>query len=184
MRWFWIDRFDEFVRGTRAVSTKNVTLAEEPLDEYFPGLPHYPHSLIIEGMAQTGGLLLSEASGFTKKVVLAKVGRATFHRFVLPGDQLKIVVELKDTQSAGAIAEGKAYIGDTLQAEVELWFAILGSGFGEQPHFPPEYLMRWLRTLRLYDYAVDEQGNRLSPPSHLLDAEKQVSSGIVSPEES
>ena len=138
MRWFWIDRFDEFVRGTRAVSTKNVTLAEEPLDEYFPGLPHYPHSLIIEGMAQTGGLLLSEASGFTKKVVLAKVGRATFHRFVLPGDQLKIVVELKDTQSAGAIAEGKAYIGDTLQAEVELWFAILGSGFGEQPHLPPE----------------------------------------------
>ncbi len=56
MRWFWIDRFEEFVRGKHAVTVKNVTYGEEPLDDYMPGHPHYPHSLIIEGMAQTGGL--------------------------------------------------------------------------------------------------------------------------------
>ena len=55
MRWFWIDRFTEFESGQRAVAIKNVALSEEQLDDHLPGFPVMPNSLIIEGMAQTGG---------------------------------------------------------------------------------------------------------------------------------
>lgn len=174
MRWFWIDRFVEFERGKRAVTYKNVTLAEPALDGYYPIYAHYPHALIVEGMAQTGGLLVSEMSGFTKRVVLAKVGKATFHRFVEAGDQLRLEVDLQDVQGSGAVAHGKSYVGDELQGEIELWFAFLDSRFGDKPHFPPEYLLRWLRSMKLYDVAVDENGVRLQPPQHLLDAEAFV----------
>ena len=60
MRWYWIDRFIEFESGKRAKAVKNVSLAEEHLHDHFPGFPVMPGSLMIEGMAQTGGILLGE----------------------------------------------------------------------------------------------------------------------------
>ena len=60
MRWIWIDRFVEFESGKRAVAIKNVTLAEDHLHDHFPGWPTMPNSLITEGLAQTGGLLVGE----------------------------------------------------------------------------------------------------------------------------
>ena len=64
------------------------TLAEEHLHDLYPEFPIVPHSLIIEGMAQTAGILVGEARNFSEKVILAKIGRATFHRLVRPGDTL------------------------------------------------------------------------------------------------
>src|ERR1041385_3006087 len=89
MRWFWIDKFVEFERGKRAVALKNVSIVEEELDQYHPGFPVFPNSLVIEGMAQTAGLLIGEVSGFEARVVLAKIGKAIFHRHAFPGDQLR-----------------------------------------------------------------------------------------------
>ena len=57
MRWFWVDRFTEFVSGESATAEKNVSLSEEVVDEYAPGRTYFPSSLIVEGLAQTGGLL-------------------------------------------------------------------------------------------------------------------------------
>ena len=68
MRWFWIDRFVEFRSGESAKAIKNVSLAEEQLHDHFPGYPVMPASLIIEGLAQTGGILVGEAGGFAEKV--------------------------------------------------------------------------------------------------------------------
>ena len=73
MRWFWIDRFIEFDSGKSAKSIKNVTLAEEHLHDHYPGFPVMPGSLMIEGMAQTGGILLGETHQFRHVVILAKV---------------------------------------------------------------------------------------------------------------
>ena len=73
MRWFWIDRFIEFESGQRATAVKNVTLAEEHLHDHFPGFPVMPGSLMIEGMAQTGGILLGETHQFEHIVILAKI---------------------------------------------------------------------------------------------------------------
>ena len=84
MRWVWIDRFEEFDSGRRAVAVKNVSLAEDHLHDHFPGYPVMPASLMIEGMAQTAGILVGEARQFAEKVILAKVKRATFHEIVRP----------------------------------------------------------------------------------------------------
>ncbi len=171
MRWFWIDRFESFVSGKEATALKNVTFSEEPLDDYLPGLPHYPNSLIIEGMAQTGGLLLSEIQQFQQRVVLAKISRAEFHRIALPGDQLRFTVNLQSLQADGAIVGGSVNVSGELQSKMEMTFAILDESFGEQPFFPAANLLRILRIMRLYEVGVDSSGNRLTIPQHMLDAE-------------
>jgi 3-hydroxyacyl-[acyl-carrier-protein] dehydratase len=76
MRWFWIDRYEEFVRGRHATAVKNVSLAEEHLHDHFPGVAIMPNSLIVEGMAQAAGLLVADAIDFNRRVVLAKVAAA------------------------------------------------------------------------------------------------------------
>jgi hypothetical protein len=78
MRWMWVDRFTEFVSGSHASGTKNVALDQDVLDEYCPGFPYLPPTLIIEGMAQLGGILVAEMFDWDKRVVLAKVGKAEF----------------------------------------------------------------------------------------------------------
>jgi 3-hydroxyacyl-[acyl-carrier-protein] dehydratase len=171
VRWFWIDRFVEFVRDTKARTIKNITFGEEPIDNYLPSCPHYPHSLMIEGMAQTGGLLVSQAEGFTRKTVLAKVSKATFHRVVVPGDCIELEALVQAKHASGAVIEGKITCEGQSVAEMELWFAFLDDSFGAEALFPPEDLMRTLRILRLFDVAVDLQGNRIRPPQHMLDAE-------------
>jgi 3-hydroxyacyl-[acyl-carrier-protein] dehydratase len=171
MRWFWVDRFTEFVRGEKASAVKNVTLSDEPIDDYLIGYPHYPHSLIVEGVAQTGGLLIAEAGGFLNRVVLAKVGKAEFHCLARPGDQLTVSVVVQDMQSSGGIVHATVTIDGKLQANLEMSFAFLDDRFGSEPLFPPDDLMRTLRILRIYDVAVDRDGNRVKPPAHLSDAE-------------
>src|SRR5512143_321400 len=86
MRWYWIDRFVEFESGRRAKAIKNISLAEDHLHDHFPGYPVMPNSLIMEGLAQTGGLLVCESGRFREKVVLAKVSRARFYAEAVPGD--------------------------------------------------------------------------------------------------
>ncbi len=172
MRWFWIDRFDKFVVGQEAVTIKNVTLAEEPLDDYLPGFPHYPHSLIIEGMAQTGGLLLAQIEEFQQRVVLAKVSKAEFFRTAGPGDQLRLTARLLSLQPDGAIVEGSVQVNDEPQAELELTFAILDETFGEEAFFIPQELCRVLRALKLFEVGVHQDGSPIKIPQYMLDAEQ------------
>ncbi|QDV24157.1 3-hydroxyacyl-ACP dehydratase FabZ family protein [Aureliella helgolandensis] len=174
MRWFWIDRFEKFVSGEEAVTLKNVTLAEEPLDDYLPGFPHYPHSLIIEGMAQTGGLLLSQMEDFQQRVVLAKVSKAEFHLPAQPGDQLRLTARLASTHSDGAIVEGTVDIGDVRQADLEMTFAILDESFGDAPFFVPAELCRILRAMKLFDVGVNPDGSPIQIPQHMLDEELEL----------
>src|SRR3982750_4223384 len=94
MRWLWIDRFLEFHSGKSARSVKNLSLAEDIFADHYPGFPVMPVSLMLEGLAQTGGILVGEANDFQEKVVLGKLPRATFSREVLAGEQLVYDVEL------------------------------------------------------------------------------------------
>src|SRR5436309_14816244 len=107
MRWIWIDKFTEFTSRQSATAVKNVSLAEEHLHDLYPAYPIVPHSLIVEGMAQTGGILVGEARNFEEKVILAKVGRATFHRLVRGGEKISFVVRIEQMNESGAwISEG------------------------------------------------------------------------------
>ena len=85
MRWIWIDKFLEFRSGQFARAIKNLTLAEEHLARSLSrDIPVMPASLIIEGLAQTGGILVGEAGGFAEKVVLAKIPRRSFTEWPAP----------------------------------------------------------------------------------------------------
>jgi 3-hydroxyacyl-[acyl-carrier-protein] dehydratase len=125
MRWFWIDRFIEFESGVQAKSVKNVSLAEEHLHDHFPGFAVMPGSLMLEGMAQTGGILLGETHDFEHIVILAKVPKITYHSWACPGDSLIYTAKLVEAREEGGMVECTAYVGDRLVAEAEIVFVHL-----------------------------------------------------------
>ncbi|MCA9048313.1 MAG: beta-hydroxyacyl-ACP dehydratase [Planctomycetaceae bacterium] len=127
MRWYWIDKFVEFHSGKSARAVKNVSLAEEHLHDHFPGFPVMPASLMIEGMAQTGGILLGEANDFKYNVILAKVPKVEFHSWACPGDQLIYSATLEDAREEGGSVRVTAAVGERLVAEAEIVFVHLSS---------------------------------------------------------
>ena len=173
MRWFWIDRFIEFESGRRAVATKNISLVEEQMEGYGPWLPVMPAALIIEGLAQAGGLLVGEHNGFQERVVLAKIGKAVFHRPALAGDTLTYTTIIENMQPDGAICQGTSHIGDQLHAEIDLVFAHLDDRFLGVDQFDPADFLRMLRLLRLYEVGRTQDGRPLEIPDHLLQAERE-----------
>ena len=164
MRWFWIDRFEEFVRGKRAVAVKNVSLAEEHLHDHFPGAALMPNSLVVEGMAQAAGLLVAEAISFSRRVVLAKVAAAEFRFDAVPGDTIRFHAEVLDIKPAGSLTKVRTAVGDREQGEAELFFAHLEPGAGVPQLFEPRELMRWLDHMHIYDVGRDENGQPLVRP--------------------
>jgi len=123
MRWIWIDKFVEFESGKRAVAIKNLTLAEEHLHDHFPGFPIMPYSLMIEGVAQTAGILVGESRNFTEKVVLAKIKRATFDGMARPGQQLRYEVKIESITEQGATTSGIIHLDGQPLGAVDLMFS-------------------------------------------------------------
>ncbi|CAE7216871.1 fabZ, partial [Symbiodinium necroappetens] len=114
MRWMWIDRITELETGVRLVAIKNVSLAEEHLHDHFAAdperglgaLPVMPSSLIIEGMAQSAGILVGHANGFKEKVVLAKVSKAEINRDATAGMTIRYTAEIERMDEGGASTKG------------------------------------------------------------------------------
>lgn len=172
MRWFWIDRFTEFESGTRATAIKNVSLAEEHLHDHFPGAPTMPNSLVIEGLAQAGGLLVAEHGGWVERVVLAKLSKATFHFHAVPGDTITYRAVLDDVQKDGARVSGTSHVGERLQAEVELFFAHLGEDTAGKSLFDPASFLALLKMLGVFTVGRAADGSPLQVPEHLLRSER------------
>jgi 3-hydroxyacyl-[acyl-carrier-protein] dehydratase len=155
MRWIWIDKFVEFTPRASATAVKNVTLAEEHLHDLYPNFPIVPHSLIVEGMAQTAGILVGEARNFAEKVILAKIGRATFHRLVRPGDTITYNARIDQLSEQGASIAGTVTVGPSkdLVAEIELMFShidqnLAGLRFPEHNFVFTEQFTELLKTYR------------------------------------
>lgn len=172
MRWYWIDRYEEFVSGDRAVAIKCVAMAEEQLHDQTPGYPNHPLSLVIEGMAQTGGMLVLEHCQFKKKVILAKISRASFQFLPRPGDTLRYRGQIVNTGEEGASVEGTVEVGERLLANIELFFAYLPERIDSRETFTAEDYLAMMRQLRILEVGVDREGQPLTAPEWLLADER------------
>lgn len=125
VRWLWIDRIVSLDPGQSLVAVKNVSYAEEHLQQHFapcPGLaamPVMPGSLVIEGMAQTAGILVGHASAFEEKVVLAKITRAELHADASPGCTLRYTARITQRTAQGAATEGMVELRQPDAAEFD-----------------------------------------------------------------
>jgi len=126
----WIDRFVEFQAGQRAVAIKNVTLAEEHLHDHFGAYPIMPPSLMIEGMAQTAGILAGQARGFKENVILAKIRSAAFCDYAVPGDQVQYEATLTTVDEHAASTSGVVRINGKTVGTIDLLFSHVGAGAG------------------------------------------------------
>src|SRR2546428_2668229 len=117
-----IDRVIDLTRKERIVAIKNVTINEPFFAGHFPQMPIMPGVLIVEAIAQAGGaLLLTEIEGRHEKLMMfTGIERARFRRPVVPGDQLRLEVEVKAWRGRAHIAvrmAGVAYVGAKRVAE-------------------------------------------------------------------
>jgi 3-hydroxyacyl-[acyl-carrier-protein] dehydratase len=117
-----VDRVIAFTDGERLVAIKNVTANEPFFDGHFPGRPIMPGVLVCEALVQAGGLLAScsrDGLPAGKGVVLAGLERVRFRRRVIPGDQLRLEVELVHKRRPLWKMKGRALVDDNVAAEAE-----------------------------------------------------------------
>jgi len=117
-----IDRIVEFEPTKRLVAIKNVTINEPFFQGHFPGHPIMPGVLVVEAMAQAGGIIIMRETPDRdhKLVVFTGIERAKFRRPVTPGDQLRIEVDVLSFRPRAGRIEGKAYVDGKLACEATL----------------------------------------------------------------
>lgn len=156
MRWIWLDRILELEKAKRCVAIRNVTAAEDVLHDHFasskthalggyngsatgcapgaehPAYPVMPNTLIIEGYAQTAGILTGHANGFKEKVILAKIGKAVFTGVnATPGTTIRHTAEITHLDERGSSTAGVVELLDPadpgaepqLLATIEMMFS-------------------------------------------------------------
>jgi 3-hydroxyacyl-[acyl-carrier-protein] dehydratase len=121
-----VDKVTSMEIGKDIVAYKNVSISEPVFQGHFPGHPIYPGVMILEGMAQAGGILAFKSGGYTEDEMKEKVmyfmsiDKAKFRNPVKPGDRLEYRVEILKHRKNLVVLGAKAYIDDVLAAEAEL----------------------------------------------------------------
>ncbi len=124
-----VDRVLELQEGSRIVALKNVTFNEPFFQGHFPGNPIMPGVLVVEAMAQAGAILLlhgrPESRG--KVVYFAGIDKAKFRRPVVPGDQIRLEVEVLKLRTRTCLMRGTALVERGLVAEAEIFSSLGGA---------------------------------------------------------
>jgi 3-hydroxyacyl-[acyl-carrier-protein] dehydratase len=121
-----VDRVEEMVEHKSIVAYKNVSISEPVFQGHFPNHPIYPGVMILEGLAQAGGILAFASSGLTaeqtkeKVIYFMSIDRAKFRHPVKPGDKLEYRIELLKFRKNLIVLDAKAYVDDKLVSEAEL----------------------------------------------------------------
>jgi 3-hydroxyacyl-[acyl-carrier-protein] dehydratase len=122
-----IDRIIDYVPGEKAVGLKNVSINEPHFQGHFPGRPIMPGVLIVEAMAQVGGIVMTQMPNIKPGLfIFAGIDKVRFRRPVVPGDQLMITTELMWVkQGRFGKMQGRAEVDGQRAAEGELMFSLL-----------------------------------------------------------
>lgn len=122
-----VDRVLDLQAGERIVALKNVSFNEPFFLGHFPGAPVMPGVLIVEAMAQAGAVLLLHdmPDRATKLVYFTGIDRARFRRIVVPGDQLRLTLEVLKRRSKSCKMRGTAEVDGQLAAEAEILSALV-----------------------------------------------------------
>ncbi|MHC4990939.1 MAG: 3-hydroxyacyl-ACP dehydratase FabZ [Planctomycetota bacterium] len=122
-----LDRIVEIDAKRRIVALKNVTVNESFFQGHFPGVPTMPGVLIIEAMAQAGGVLLLHdmPDKDSKLVYFTGIDKARFRHTVLPGDQLRITIEVLKLRPRASKMHGRAEVDGKLVAEADVMSAMV-----------------------------------------------------------
>jgi UDP-3-O-[3-hydroxymyristoyl] N-acetylglucosamine deacetylase/3-hydroxyacyl-[acyl-carrier-protein] dehydratase len=121
----FVDRILHFEHGKRAVGVKNVTINDYFFKGHFPGKPVMPGVIIVEAMAQVGGVMMLAAEENRGKIAyFMAIDKVKFRKTVIPGDQLILEIEAGRIKSRTGQVFGKAWVNGKLVAEAELMFAI------------------------------------------------------------
>ena len=113
------------LENNEIIGQKNVTSHEEFFQGHFPGAPIMPGVLVIEAMAQTGGILVFQKGHVDKIAVLLKVSSAKFRRPIYPGDVIFIHAKAIHISSKGGKMQAKALVDEKVCVEAELSFALV-----------------------------------------------------------
>lgn len=120
-----IDRIEEVTPGERAIGIKCVSINEPFFQGHFPGKPVMPGVLMIEALAQVGAVAILSLDEFKGKIAyFAGIDKAKFRRKVIPGDVLRLEVEIIKRRGPMGIGKAVAYVGDKKACEAELSFVI------------------------------------------------------------
>ncbi len=121
-----VDRVTQVNNGKDLIGYKNITINEHVFQGHFPGHPIYPGVMILEGLAQAGGILAFKSMDMTKEEAAEKVvyfmsiDNAKFRAPVRPGDRLEYRVSVLKNKGTIWILDGKAYVDDKIVAQAEL----------------------------------------------------------------
>lgn len=121
-----VDKVIEVEEGKRAVGIKNVTINEPFFQGHFPGNPIMPGVLMVEAMAQVGLIAIKSMDEYKDKLgVFTGIEKIRFKKQVVPGDTLKIEVELIKIRRGIGVAEGSIHVGDELACKGTIMFGLI-----------------------------------------------------------
>jgi 3-hydroxyacyl-[acyl-carrier-protein] dehydratase len=143
VRHYCVDRVLDLRPGEGARGVKCVSLADDVFTDHFPGNPVLPGVYLLEGMAQTAGILLERTTGGRRLGLMASIDRARFLGFARPGDQVQFDITVESLQDDACRVMASAKVGDRTIASAHFSFRLVDS----ERLIPPGYESYWKQAL-------------------------------------